>query len=216
MGFAMVAGGKPDMAAPVTGILLSDIAEGSIVKLNENGSPVEFYVAKHNYESGLNGAGRTLLVRKNAHSTRQWHSSNVNAYATSDIDAWLNSNYKELFTSSEKTAMQTTKFYYTPGNGNNVSAILQRTVFLLSWTELGMKAPGFTNADGSALSINIRNDVASQWTRSPYVGTTNSVLLLLTHGSGSKVPTDSEGIRPCFTIPSTAKFDPETLIFKGV
>lgn len=36
----------------------------STVKLKENGTLVEFYVAKHDYESGLNGSGRTLIVRK--------------------------------------------------------------------------------------------------------------------------------------------------------
>lgn len=34
-----------------SGIPLSSMPEGSIVKINENGSPVDFYVAKHNYES---------------------------------------------------------------------------------------------------------------------------------------------------------------------
>ena len=58
----------------------------STVKLKENGVLVEFYVAKHNYESGLNGSGRTLLVRKDCYDQRQWHGSNVNAYATSAID----------------------------------------------------------------------------------------------------------------------------------
>lgn len=47
-----------------TGTPLSDIPEGTLVKINESGSPVEFYVAKHDYETGLNGAGRTLLVRR--------------------------------------------------------------------------------------------------------------------------------------------------------
>ena len=46
---------------------LSEISEGEIIKLKENGSLVDFYVAKHNYESGLNGEGRTLLVRKDIH-----------------------------------------------------------------------------------------------------------------------------------------------------
>lgn len=41
---------------------LGQVSEGTIVKINENGSPVDFYVAKQNYESGLNGAGRTLVI----------------------------------------------------------------------------------------------------------------------------------------------------------
>ena len=46
------------------GIPLSTITPGAILYLNESGSPVPFYIAKHDYESGLNGAGRTLIVRK--------------------------------------------------------------------------------------------------------------------------------------------------------
>ena len=61
---------------------LGNKSVGSIVKLKENGVLVDFYVAKHDYENGLNGSGRTLVVRKDCYDTRQWHTSNVNAYAT--------------------------------------------------------------------------------------------------------------------------------------
>ena len=39
---------------------LGNLDEGAIITLNESGNPVEFYLAKQDYESGLNGAGRTL------------------------------------------------------------------------------------------------------------------------------------------------------------
>ena len=71
-------------------VTLGSKAEGSIIKLKENGVLVEFYIAKQNYESGLNGAGRVLVVRKDCYDQRQWHSSNINAYASSAIDTWLN------------------------------------------------------------------------------------------------------------------------------
>lgn len=45
---------------PVVGTSIGNLDEGAIITLNENGNPVEFYVAKHDYEAGLNGAGRTL------------------------------------------------------------------------------------------------------------------------------------------------------------
>ena len=54
---------RTSMVGP-SGIPLSDYAEGDLIKLNEGGSPVDFYVAKHDYESSLNGAGRTLVDRK--------------------------------------------------------------------------------------------------------------------------------------------------------
>lgn len=118
---------------------LGNKSTGSIIKLKENGTLVDFYVAKHDYESSLNGAGRTLVVRKDVYDQRQWHSSNVNAYASSTIDSWLNSTYKNLLDADIRSLIGTTKIRYTPGNGNgnwNVST-LERSVFLLSLTELG-------------------------------------------------------------------------------
>ena len=139
MGKIGFAGGKPAMEAPSVGIALADIAEGSIVKLNENGNQVEFYVAKHNYESGLNGTGRTLMVRKDVYkpndSTR-WGDSYE--YPTSHMDSVLNSAYKALLSSDVQSAIGETKFYYTTGSSvyNAEVVALSRSIFALSVTEI--------------------------------------------------------------------------------
>ena len=65
-----------------SGLPLSSLPESSLVAITESGSPVLFSLAKHDYESGLNGAGLTLLVRKDCYDTRVWHSSNNNAHAS--------------------------------------------------------------------------------------------------------------------------------------
>lgn len=189
---------------------LGNKAVGSIVKLKENGVLVEFYVAKHDYENGLNGAGRTLLVRKDCYDNRQWHSSNVNAYASSTIDSWLNSTYKNLFPADIRTAMATTKFYYTPGNGNTSVTTLQRSVFLLSMTELGMTHT-YANTEGSALPIAATLKIAylngsanTQWTRSPNTNGTSSSWRFNTDGSISNNSCSiTHGSRPAFTLPSS-------------
>lgn len=222
MGHAMVAVGNPAMKAPATGILLGDIAEGSIVKLNENSSPVEFYVAKHDYESGLNGAGRTLVVRKDCYDARQWHSSNVNAYASSAIDSWLNGTYKNLLDADIRGVIGTTKIKYTPGNGNNTVGTLERAIFLLSATELN-RSVSWLNVEGTALEIasslqiaHMNSSACVQWTRSPYTSDANSAVYLNTDGNaGSNYCTDTYGSRPCFTLPSGACFDEETMLFNG-
>lgn len=118
MGKVIMSGGCPLMTVPTTGTPLSTYTEGSIIKINESGSPVEFYVAKHNYEAGLNGTGRTLVVRKDCYDERGWNSTDVNAYATSSIDSWLNGDYKGLLGVGIQAQIRTTKFRYTPGNGN--------------------------------------------------------------------------------------------------
>ena len=210
--------------APISGILLSDIAEGSIVKLNESGSPVEFYVAKHGYESALNGEGRTLLVRKDCYGHKAWNSSGVNSYASSTIDSWLNGTYKKLLDSDIRGVIGTTKFYYTPGNGSNSVTTLSRSIFLLSVTELG-KTVSYANVEGSALPIAsilqiayIDGSETYQWTRSPITSGTNNAHALGKSGDvvngGGCVNTLCN--RPAFTLPSTALFDKTTMLLKGV
>lgn len=203
---------------PSLGKQLSDYAEGDIVKIPENGSPVEFYVAKHNYESGLNGSGRTLVVRKNMYDNRIWHTSNINAYANSNIDNWFNNTYKNLFDSNIRTLINFTKFYYTPGNGNNTVDILERSIFALSLTELGGN-DNYANIEGSVLPIaNILKTTGindSQWTRSPYWSNRTAVHIGYFIYFSDASCTSKKGSRPAFTLPSSTKFDPDTNIIIG-
>ena len=210
--------GKP----PSLGKQLLDYAEGDIVKIPENNTSVEFYVAKHDYESSLNGAGRTLVVRKDVYDQRQWRSSNVNAYASSTIDSWLNSTYKNLLDADIRSLIGTTKIRYTPGNGNWNVSTLERSVFLLSLTELG-ESHTYANTEGSALPIASTLKIAYQngsptyqWTRSPYTSSTSRAWRLDSDGDISSHLCDySFGSRPAFTLPSTTKFDPDTNIIIG-
>lgn len=188
---------------------LANKAVGSIIKLKESGTLVEFYVAKHDYENGLNGNGRTLIVRKDCYDMRVFSNSN-NAYANSSLDSWLCNTYLKLLDADIQAAIGTTKFYYTPGNGNYTVTTLQRAVFQLSLTELG-KSASYAKTEGSALpiastlQIAYRNGSAVvQWTRTPYTNSTNHVCYLSTNGyvnHGSYG--NSTGSRPAFTLPST-------------
>lgn len=189
---------------------LGNKSVGSIVKLKENGVLVDFYVAKHDYENGLNGSGRTLVVRKDCYDTRQWHTSNVNAYATSAIDTWLNSTYKNLLDADIRGVIGTTKIKYTPGNGNTTVGTLERAIFLLSVTELG-KSASYANTEGTALSIAsslqiayLNGSAVVQWTRSPSTVSTYHAYCLVTGGGVSNdYCSYAGGSRPAFTLPST-------------
>ena len=189
---------------------LGNKSVGSIVKLKENGVLVDFYVAKHDYENGLNGSVRTLVVRKDCYDTRQWHTSNVNAYATSTIDTWLNSTYKNLLDADIRGVIGTTKIKYTPGNGNTTVGTLERAIFLLSVTELGRSA-SYANTEGTALSIAsslqiayLNGSAVVQWTRSPNTDNTHYACCLLTDGGvNSYYCGSTRGSRPAFTLPST-------------
>lgn len=190
-------------------VKLASKAVGSIVKLKENSQLVEFYVAKHDYENGLNGAGRTLLLRKEPYQLIQWNSSNVNAYAASTIDAWLNNTYKNLLAPDIRSAMGTTKFYYTPGNGNWDVNTLARAVFIVSCTEAGVSDPR-ANKEGTKLSIsNVILESAAQftWTRSPNKEGTIAALafkngILGNTGSTFSCSSNDPVVQPAFTLPS--------------
>lgn len=189
--------------------LLSEKALGSIVKLKENGVAQEFYVAKHGYPTS--GNGRTLLVRRYIYDTRQWHTSNVNAYASCALDSWFNNTYYNLLDADIKAQIAAVAIPYTPGNGNDSVTTLSRKVFALSVTELGRTA-SYANTEGSALSIastlqiayNSPGSAVVQWTRSPGTGSAYYAFCLLTNGRvyGDGC-TDTSGARPAFTLPSS-------------
>ena len=200
---------------PVVGLLLSKIPDETLINIPENDSPVLFYKAKSDYETELNESGRSLLVRKDCYDTRPWHSSYSNAYATSDIDKWMNTTYKTLFPQSVQDMIGSTKFRYTPGNGNNAVETLDRSIFALSLAELGASYSN-TNVEGSAipiagsLKIAYLNGVAiTQWTRTPLLRDTTSATLLTIKGIASAdFSTGRFGSRPAFTLPDSAMVDP--------
>lgn len=198
------------MSIPLSsGVPLSTTTPGEILMLNESGSLVPFYIAKHDYESGLNGAGRTLVVRKDCYDMRAFSSRN-NAYANSSLDSWLCNTYLKLLDADVQAAIGMTKFYYTLGNGNATVTTLQRVVFQLSLTELG-KTASYANTEGSALPIASTLQIAyrngssvAQWTRSPSTGDTYYVCYLRKDGSvDGNVYSVSFGSRPAFTLPAT-------------
>lgn len=193
------------------GIPLSTITPGAILYLNESGSPVPFYIAKHDYESGLNGAGRTLLVRKDCYDKRAFNRKN-NAFSGSSMDTWLNNTWLKLLDADIQAAISKTKFYYTTGNGNNTVTTLQRAVFLLSVTELGQSSP-YANTEGTALASAVCSQLAiayydgnatTPWTRTPSTRDTSYVFCLRTDGGLERNKSGGfNSSRPTFTLPDT-------------
>ena len=190
------------------GIPLNTITPGAILYLNESGSPVPFYVCKHDYESGLNGAGRTLLVRKDCYDKRIFDSSSK-IFAGSSIDTWLNGTWIKLLTLDVQSAAGTTKIYYY--DGSNKKAVTTRAVFLLSTAEFGYR--DYADTDGEPLDSAVRKLLSTayyggnsvgQWTRTPATWTQKDVYVIMPSDYSTHVPcNDSYGVRPAFTIPST-------------
>lgn len=204
-------------ATPLAGTPLSQLTEGTIIKINENGKPVEFYLAKHSYEPDLNGAGRELLVRKDVFDYRRWNDTEVNTWANSSMLSWLNSGYKMILGTNVQKMIATTTYRYTPGNGDKSVTTRADAVFLMSLTELG-KSALYVNTEGSALPIAaILQTIPQpgpnqdgQWTRSPNTQYNSAAVNLGYTGlvsTNKYVTTDHYASRPCFTLPSTALVD---------
>lgn len=196
---------------------IKDLAIGDgFVHLMEGGNKIKFYVLAHNYESGLNGTGRTLVCRE------------------SPADLTLNK-----FTAAVQKWISTTsyKWQYTTWNGRYSKVQTgSANFFSLSATELNMATDYQTMelADGSALSAAARTRVGyirtasntSFWTRS--TDTTWSgyhkkdgekvyeykYKYAVTGASGSSISFSkfdssktSLATLPCFTLPETLYID---------
>lgn len=215
-------------AKPVSGIALSELAEGTLIAINRAGVATNHYLGKHDYEPELNGYGRQLMVSEECYDKRVWDSTTKkNAYATADIDTWQNSDYKALFSEVVQTMMGETTFYYTVGNGDYILTTLKRSIFLLSVTEYGFVDISSANTvdissantEGEPLPIanNLRiayynGSAIYHWTRTPHDGNVNRVFFLFGDGtlnSGGLNITRYYGSRPCFTLPANALVYPE-------
>lgn len=199
-------------ATPIAGTPLSQLAEGTLIKILENGGPVEFYLAKHSYEPDLNGAGRELLVRKDCYNHQVWDDSNFNFWESSSILSWLNSSYKSLFNSKVQNYIGTTTYRFT--NSGDSLVTTSDAFFLLSLTELGRSGYN-SNIEGSTLPIastlriaRFNGAATTQWTRTRNFGGDTYVYQL--NESGNAVTSAANfpyACRPCFTLPSTALVD---------
>lgn len=156
-------------------VKLSAKALGSVVTLKENGTAAEFVVACHNYESALNGAGRTLLVRKTSLADKhRWgyvdSTTDLRWADRSDLKSWLEETYAARLDEEIRRNIGKTKYYYNdPGISNGQQA--EGSVFLLSAYELSGEnyyADNSTKLDDAALRTLESGGGSPWWSRSVY------------------------------------------------
>ena len=151
-----------------------------------------------------------------------WDADSYNVYSSSDIDNWLNNTYKGLLDTNVLKVISTTKFYSAKGAQNTNVTSISRSVFLLSMAEYGVNY-SYYSAEGSALSIAnnlkiayINGSAVQHWTRTPYNKNRTSAGAFNDSGSpGTSDCSYKSAARPCFTLPSGALFDEETMLFNG-
>ena len=243
MGRVIVAGGNPRMKVPVTGIQAGALAVGSVVKLMEGGTAVEYLVVNQGipsnsslYDASCDG---TWLLRKYIHSERQWHTSNVNKYESSAINTWLNGDFFNTLGSAEQAAIKQVKIPYCKNGGSGGTDEsgangLSAKIFLLSGYEVGWTTSDESSfpVDGAKLSyfeagtgtsannkrIAKLNGSGTIWgLRSPRTKSTNYMWFVLSDGGYNRsYAIHSLGIRPALVLPKTALFGETTMILKGV
>lgn len=165
---------------------IKDLAIGDgFVYLMEGSTKVKFYVLCHNYESGLNGKGRTLFCRESPATSGTHTTSKLTTYVVNDNyeDTWYKNTYANKFSGEVRKLIGMTKYIgqyvhmtYTQsgnptGNAEIDSKTYESSFFPLSTAEVALRA----FADGSALSSAAISRIASIqtrygsgiWTRSP-------------------------------------------------
>lgn len=236
MGHVTVVGGAR-ATKPSTGVLASDLAVGSTVKLMEGGTAVDYLVVNQGipensslYDASCDG---TWLLRKDIHSKRQWDSVNVNKYGSSSINTWLNGDYFSSLGTVEQATIKQVKIPYRNGGMDQSGADgLLCKIFLLSGYEVGWTTRDNSDfpVDGAKLSYfesgtgtsannkriaNLNGSATIWWPRSPDANTT-SVWIVDSGGSyNGDNANSSNGIRPALVLPSTAKFNTTTMLLKG-
>lgn len=238
MGRVTVAGGAR-ATKPSTGVLASDLPVGSVVKLMESGTAVEYLVVNQGipsnsdlYDASCDG---TWLLRKDIHSKRQWNSVNVNKYGSSSINTWLNGDYFSSLGTVEQATIKQVKIPYRNGGKDQSGANgLLCKIFLLSGYEVGWTTKDNSDfpGDGAKLSYfeprtssfadnkriaYLNGSATIWWIRSPLVyNTTSAVWIVNSNGSyNGDNANSSNGIRPALVLPSTAKFNATTMLLKG-
>lgn len=167
---------------------IKDLAVGDgYVYLMEGSTKVKFYALCHNYESSLNGKGRTMFCRESPATSGVHNVSKLDTYLVNNSgeDTWYKNTYVNKFSEEVRNLIGMTKYaghyvrYYdhsSTGGGNGIELdgdTYKSSFFPISAAEVG--ASGYS--DGSALSSaaisrigSIRTRYGSGiWTRSPYM-----------------------------------------------
>lgn len=214
----------------VKGSPIGDLPVGSIVKINENGNPVNYLIVHQGlpssmYDASCNG---TWLLRQDIAEKRIWDAGSVNKLESSNIHAYLNGTWLNRYDAEIRDIIKQAKIPYRRGGGKGTdlsgSDGLPCKAFLLSMREVGFTTEGYTfPMDGYALQyfilgntnaalkkrIAYLNGTAISWySRSPMTRETKFMLIIGDSGhSGSSISTNRQGIRPAVILPQSTLVD---------
>ena len=216
---------------------ISSLAVGTTIRLNINNSPKEFIVVHQGKPSSLydDSCNGTWLLMKDIYENRVWQRGNINKYESSEIHAYLNSTFLNLFDSNIKNAIKQVKIPYRKNGGSGGTDKsgangLSAKIFLLSgyevgWTtsdnqmfpQDGAKLSYFESGLGTAANkkriAKLNGSANKWWLRSPFTGNAESVVNVYTSGTqNTNDAFKSNGIRPALILPSTLVIDENGVI----
>lgn len=198
-------------------VKLEDFSPGSSVYIKENGVEKEYIVLQHGYP--LSGNGYTLLLRKMLIGDVIWDDTD-NEYNGSTVDNWLNDEFLASLDSEIISQLGFPAIPYCTGNGTYTVTTLNRSIFLLSGTELGYEGytgndiavegnaiPYFDPASNKPYFAYHESDPTlhrSWWLRSPKIDTTSYVWCADTRYETDLTVNSPYGyVRPAFILPSS-------------
>ena len=211
-------------------VALSNKTIGSIVKLKVNGTLRDFIVVHQGKPSAIYDAScdGTWLLMKDCYEARQWHSSNVNDYASSTIHSYLNSTFLNLIDANIRNQIKQVKLPYRAGSGYGKSVSsgangLSAKIFLLSAEETSYKHDYMPTGEGAELAYfrgcvdngadskriaNLNGSAANWWLRSPFCysfrGAAHALLVSTDGVWGSNYCSlAGDAIRPALILPSS-------------
>lgn len=139
---------------------IKDLAIGDgYVYLMEGSTKVKFYALCHNYESGLNGMGRTLFCRESPATTGTRHGNAVTSISWNEtnIYSYLVNTYLNNFTSVVKTWLGRTKYYAYTWTGSD------RYIYSSSSSSYGSVPFTKTSFSTSIFTISAKEVVTSSY-----------------------------------------------------
>lgn len=215
------------------GTAISTLEVGTLVKVNENGAPVEYMIVQQGlpdamYDASCDGC---WLLRKDIAETRAWErDSSNNDYQNSDIHAYLNGDWTSRYEAGILSQVKQVKIPYVNGTGEGGSVAsgangLSCKIFLMGGYELGWTtsdSPWFPR-DGAKLAYfdsgqssaalnkriaNYNGSASNWWLRSPSTSNDTTAWYIYAAGGGNySGGGNNYGVRPAFILPSTALVD---------
>ena len=226
-------------AGPV-GTQISTLEVGTLVKINENGAPVEYLIVNQGLPSSMYDAScdGCWVLRKDIAENRAWDSSN-NDYKNSDIQAYLNGGWLSRYSAGVLSQIKQVKIPYQNGTGSGGSVAsgangLSCKLFLLSCYEVGFstsddswfphdgaKLSYFSSGMGSAANnkriANYNGSATDWWFRSPNTDNTGNVWYVSSYGGYYNWDCNiAYGVRPALILPSTALVDTDLNLIEEV